>query len=323
MPRRLFLFSALFILLTSVSVLMIKNLDRFYQSENLGAKMLIPRQSNQPGKCAPPNYIFPKKAQISDELLPDKVKDSFKNTIAITVCFRLNNQRISFPMEPIETGGTGFMFQSGLFISARHIFLATITYLNKRGYPFFIDKNGLPKSDYYQYIFYGTASIDGQPVNFPLELIAMGNLHRHRDLAVFRAGNPPSQLTPLEFGPPANLGNIVYSGGRVPLFKQPDDINPTQKQVLLDFVNFNFKGLVTEILTELPENTYSDLKKIYRLRTQLEPGFSGGPVFDTNGKVIGMTVSSSPGLSFGYAISAEDQEIFIKELKSKGKIPKK
>ena len=216
------------------------------------------------------------------------------------------------------------MFEPDLFISARHIFLAAMARLNQGGRLFFIDKNGLPKSDHYNYTFYGTANINNRAVTFPLELIAMGDPYRPKDLAIFRAKNPPPELTPLEFGPPASLGNTVYTSGRVASFNPfNDDLNSIRKKVLDDFINFNFTGHIVGIVTNLPYNTYSGFKKIYNIRTALEPGFSGGPVFDKNGKMIGLTVSVTPGLSFLHAISAEDQEIFIKELRDKGIIPKK
>ena len=324
MSKQLLLLLSIIMLWVSVTILIFKDSERFHRLADLGARMTLLNQSSQLDKCTPPKFVFPKETLISDEPLPEKVKNSFKNTIAITACFGLDNQGTSLNTEPIESGGTAHMFEQGLFISARHIFLITMVQLNQRGRPFFIDKNGLPRSDHYQYTFYGTANIDGQEVNFPLELIAMGDPYHPQDLAVFKAKNPPSQLTPLEFGPPANLSDVVYSSGRVPSFHPlGDDLNRVQKEVLMDFINFNFKGQVAGIITDLPNNTYAGLKKIYRIRTTIEPGFSGGPVFDKNGKIIGMTASVTPGLSFSYAISAEDQEMFINRLKNKGIIPKK
>ena len=324
MQRQLVLFLSIIMLWVSATILIFKDSDRINRLADLGAKMTVSNQSNQPEKCTPPNYVFPKNVLISDEPLPEKVKDSFRNTITITACFDLSNQKTFSSTEPMKFGGTASLFEPELFISARHTFLVPIIELNQKGYPFFIDKNGLPHSDYYDYTFYGTANIGGQAVTFPLQLIAMGDLYRPQDLAVFMAINPPSQLIPLEFGEPAKLGDIVYSSGRVASFDPLDDhLNPLRKWGLSDFINFNFKGQVVGIITDLPNNTYAGLRKIYSIRTALEPGFSGGPVFDKNGKIIGLTVNISPGLNFSHAISAEDQESFIKKLRDKGIIPKK
>ncbi len=324
MQRRPLLLLSILTVLISANILIFKNLDGLHQLVDSGSKMAIPRQSNQSGKCVPPSHVFPKEALISDEPLPEKVKDSFKNTINITACFSIAKQGIFFSTEPMESAGTGSMFEPGLFISARHIFFIMMIELNRRGYPFFIDTNGLPRSDSFHYTFYGTANINGQAVSFPLELIAMGDPYRPKDLAVFKAIDPPSQLTPLEFGPPANLGDIVYSAGRVAsLNPADDDLNPIRKKVLSDFINFNFKGRISGIVTDMPNNTYADFKKIYNIRTDLEPGFSGGPVFDKNGKIIGLTITVSPGLNFSHAISAEDQQLFIEELRDKGILSKK
>lgn len=324
MRRPLVLFLSVLALLTSFFILMFKNSVELNRLADLGAKIAIFHKSNKQGRCVAPDYVFPKEALISDKQLPEKVRDSFRNTITITACFSLNGQMIFSSVQPMESSGTASMFEPGFFISARHIFLVAMVQLNQRGRPFLIDKDGLPRSNHYQYTFYGTANIDGRAVNFPLELVAMGDPYRPKDLAVFRATNPPSQLTPLEFGPPASLGDVVYSSGRVPSFHPlGDDLNPIQKEVLMDFINFNFKGQVIGILNNMPNNTYAGFKKVYSIRTTIEPGFSGGPVFDKNGRIIGMTVIISPGLGFSYAISAEDQELFIKDLRNKKIIPKK
>lgn len=316
---------SLSILMLFVSIILLfKDSKKLHQITNIGTKLATPYQINQIKDCAPPNYIFPQEALISSEPLPEKVRDSFQNTINITACFILDNQNQVLSSEPMEFGGTAYMFEPGLFISARHIFLVAVAELDKIGHHFIIDKNGLPQIDRYRYIFYGTANINGLAVTFPLELIAMGDPYRPRDLAVFRATNLPSQLRYLEFGKPASLGDTVYSSGRVPSFNYFDsNLKPTRKQELLDFINFNFRGHINGIITDLPTNISAGFKKIYSIRTELEPGFSGGPVFDINGKVIGLTVSVSPGLNFSYAISGEDQKLFIKELKDKGVIPKK
>ena len=323
MQKRLLLFFSILMLFAS-TVLVFKDSTKLHRLVSIGTKLAVPYKTNQSENCTPPNYIFPREALISDELLPEKIRDSFGNTINITACFILDNESQVLFSEPMEFDGTAYMFEPGLFISARHIFLIAIAELDKTGRHFIIDKNGLPRGDRYHYIFYGTANINGLAVTFPLELIAMGDPYSPRDFAVFKAINLPSQLAYLEFGEPANLNDVVYSSGRVPSFNPLNiSLNPVIKNVLSDFINFNFKGRISGIITNLPNNISAGFTKIYSIRTELEPGFSGGPVFNTKGKVIGLTISVSPGLSFSHAISAEDQILFIKELRDKGIIPKK
>lgn len=324
MQRRLLLFLSMSMLLAAVFLLLFESSKRSYRLAGPGSKTTLPYQTSQPGNCTPPNYTFPKEVLISESPLPDKVKNSFQNTINITACFILNNRSFFSSSEQIEFGGTASMFEPGLFISARHIFLTTIIELQQMGRSVTIDKNGLPISDNYRYTFYGTANIKGQAVTFPLELIAMGDPYRPLDLAVFRATDPPIQLTSLKFAESARLGDIVYSSGRIPSFNpNNNDMNPIRKRVLSDFISFNFKGQISGIVTDLPNNAYAGFKKIYSIRTGLEPGFSGGPVFNEGGEIVGLTVSITPGLNFSHAISSEDQILFIKKIRDKGILPNK
>lgn len=279
----------------------------------------------------PPGYAFPKEALESDTPLPEKVKDSFKSTIGIMVRFTLNQTNTYVPVKQ-EFHGSSFITKDGI-ISARHIFLVTIKELSYRGMPFTLDKNNLPRSLYYTYRFYGIADINGRPVTFPLELIGMGDPYLSQDFAVFKAIDLPPQLKPLEFEENVKLENgdgrfdedeIYYSSGRVPSFRPFDnDLNHISKRVLMDFINYNFAGSISAIIPDMPNNKEASLEKIYRINgliNNVEPGFSGGPVFDKNGKVIGMTVYLSPGLNFSHAISAKDLRSFIEKLRKEGRI---
>ena len=212
------------------------------------------------------------------------------------------------------------MIEGGKFISARHIFFADMLY-NEHGYPFMINEKGLPISRYYTYEFCGTANVNGKPFNFPLRLTGMGDPYLPHDFIVLEAVNLKPALKPLEFEEGAELGNLVYSSGRLPYHnRSPADMNSTKKRILLDFINYTFTGTISAILTDMQYNKDSKLQKIYRIGrsiNSIEPGYSGGPVFDKNGKVIGMSVFLSSGHNFSHAISAKDLKIFIQNLNKK------
>lgn len=275
------------------------------------------------------DYTFPKQALQSDAPLPIAVKESFKSAISITVKFSTKSPpgRINI-MDSMQYGGTAFMIEPGIFISARHIFFTAMVDM-RRIWPFTIDKKGLPFGEYYSYEFCGTADINGKPITFPLELIGMGDPYKSQDFAAFKAVDFPPELKPLKFEENMYLANPAYSSGRIPAYEpRGGDLNPLKKPILMDFVNFVFTGHISAILDDMPNLNANGLKKVYRLSKSIngpmpvysgnvEPGFSGGPVFDKNGKVLGMTVILSPGHNFFHAISATDLKIFVKSLKDK------
>lgn len=314
MPRRFLL--TLMILLSLVTLLAIRVPIRKFGGNlvELGNKLVTP-PSDISANCTP-NFNFPKKTVESDAALPEKVKDSFKNTIAITSCFILNNPNSLYPFssnEPIESGGTGFIVDK-VFISARHIFLIPINSLNLRGFPYNLNERGLPESRYYKYSFYGTANIDNKAVYFPLELAGMGKLYTFQDFAAFKPHDLPPTIKSLELEDNAYLDETVYASGRVPVYLLPDELGQLRKKVLLDFVQYNFQGSIKAILTDMGANTDGGTEKIYRIRGNLEPGFSGGPVFNKEGRVIALTISRTS--NFVYAISATDIKKFIVKLKA-------
>ncbi|MDP3696636.1 MAG: trypsin-like peptidase domain-containing protein [Candidatus Taylorbacteria bacterium] len=318
-------FLALVLILTSKYT--INTIDHL---ADMGARISVSHQNNNPLDSTP-NYTFPKEALESDIPLPKKVRESFKSTIAITVRFTLNRPSAYFPKTQ-EFHGSGFITKDGV-ISARHIFLITIRENSYRRMPFILDDNNLPGSIHYNYKFYGTADINGKPTTFPLELIGMGEPYKSQDFAVFKAVNLPPQLKPLEFEENVKQENgdgrfdedeIYYSSGRVPSFRPyNNDLDPTDKKVQMDFINYTFAGYVSAVLTDMPNNKDADLKKIYRMSrfiNNVEPGYSGGPVFNNNGKVVGMTTYLSPGLNFSHAISATDLHLFIEKLKKEKRL---
>lgn len=275
------------------------------------------------------DYTFPKQALQSDAPLPIAVKESFKSTIGITVKFFVKNKiNQVYSTDLMQYGGTAFMTEPGIFISARHIFFSSIIEMQNI-WPFTLDTEGLPVGSNYLYEFCGTANINGKPVIFPLELIGMGDPYKFQDFAAFKASNLPAGLKPLKFEENIGLTDAAYSSGRIPAYRPGGgSLNPTKKAVLMDFINFIFTGHISAILDDMPDLRNDGLLRLYRLSKSInsptpvysgnvEPGFSGGPVFDKNGRVIGMTVILSPGHNFFHAISATDLKIFVQRLKDR------
>ncbi len=267
------------------------------------------------------NYVFSENTVESDEQLPEKVKQAFKSTIAISSEIKLKRQILFFTSDTYKSGGTGFYTESGIFISARHIFLIPMTEMEHNGLRFSFDSKGLPVSEHYDYGFFATYELNKKASDFPIELIGMGDPYSIRDMAAFKSSKTPLLLQPLELEDKVSLDEKVYVAGRVPILASDNDFqikNNDGKIKLMDFINYVLNGNIKAIITETPGVRDGGLTKIYRIRSSPEPGFSGGPVFNRNGKVIGLTISKTS--NFTYAISAEDINKFIAKLKRDGKI---
>lgn len=268
-----------------------------------------------------PNQPSPKEALESDTPLPKKVKDSFASVVSITSQMKFNSQFTpSSPGKPSSSGGTAFLATNGYFISARHVFFSSIANLRNVGFPFTIDKQGLPLpgtykdgTPFYSYAFYGTANSNGASLNFPLELVSMGKLDNFQDFAAFKSNNPPPEIKPLEFEENVTLGETLYNAGQVPLTIEVEGTDPNpKKETLFDTLRYSFSGPVVGIITDMPINDLG-IKKMYRLRINCEYGFSGGPIFNKDGKVVALTILRVN--NFSYAISATDLKLFIKNIK--------
>lgn len=319
MARRLFLGCLMLTLFGMVLFFAVKNISKDWDRIVDWTAQISPHQYAGSG-FGPPDYVFPGNALESDAPLPTKVEYAIKNTLAIRARFILNKPNMFFTSELLDASGTGFMVEPGIFISARHIFFITILELNERGSVYSLDQYNLPYSRDYTYNFYGTANAGGRPANFKMELLGMGDPHKFLDMSVFKADNFPGTVKSLEFEEKAELGETVYSRGMVPLIIPLNELG-TGGKTLMDFINYTFAGRISAILTDMTINKDTGLKKIYRIETTLEQGFSGGPVLNKDGKVIGMTISTTR--NFVYAISAEDLKLFLWDMRNKGRIPKK
>lgn len=280
-----------------------------------------PRFSTQnPNITYKPDYPLPPNATNSDEPLPQKVQDSFENILGLTVQFKTNRSFLGPSNQVLTYGGTGFLEkQSGLIVGARHVFLDSIIKFRRTGSKFKLDQKGLPQSQkdpnnipYYEYYFFGSSTVSDKSFKFPIQLAAMGKLEEFQDYAAFR-GSFPTEIKALELEEKVKKGDTLYNAGQIPLFIDIESMDPSlRKEALFDTLRYSFKGVLSAIITDLPINKFG-LKKLYRIRMDSEFGFSGGPVFNTEGKVVGITILRIE--NFAYAISAEDIRSFLKKIK--------
>ena len=106
----------------------------------------------------------------------------------------------------------------------------------------------------------------------------------HRDFVVFSIKNPP-QIKPLATNTVPRINEKVYSAGNA----------------LGEGVVFR-DGLFT---SRTPEEDYGDWKWI-RFSAAASPGNSGGPLLDTDGKVIGVIIGKSENENLNYALPIQE-----------------
>lgn len=106
----------------------------------------------------------------------------------------------------------------------------------------------------------------------------------HRDFVVFSVKNPP-QVTPLATNTAPHINEKVYSVGNA----------------LGEGVVFR-DGLFT---STTPEEDYGDWKWI-RFSAAASPGNSGGPLLDTEGRVIGVIIGKSENENLNYALPIDE-----------------
>ncbi len=254
----------------------------------------------------------PKGGIMSKDSLPSKVFEAQKKKIRIVGQFYVQ----SLPQYPPEiVGGTGFAvnYKSKIIIlTAKHVLVGLILDLNKRFFGFEYNKDGIPESPSYKYQYYGVVDNDKYTV-FPIVPIAMGEMGKFQDYVAFKPESPV-KLETVALAKNANVGDEVYTSGYAPghsLF--PDNLG-NYVYALSDIIDYTFDGKIMKKIEDMPSNKYG-LKTYYRISSSVEQGFSGGPVFNNNGEVVGMTVESVK--NFHYAISSDDLMDFLEKIYTK------
>ncbi len=260
------------------------------------------------------------KVVIANQPLPDKVFEAQKRKFLVSVTF-FEKGTENFITNSL---GTGFVSEvPGIILTARHVLKEALTEMEVTKQER-IKSN--PKFDY-DYMFMGTIITDAVWINFPLSLVATGELGTFKDVMALRMGpevmnrayeegdivnsNPYKMLLRTSEFADAEVGETAYITGFAPIFGQYANKNNKEIPVYIDMINYTFAAEVTAKITDMPVNK-ADVKVLYRLRDGGEPGFSGGMVLNGKGKVVGMTVSMA-SQNFIYVISSKDIKQFLKD----------
>jgi hypothetical protein len=238
----------------------------------------------------------PSEFLTSDNPLPDKVVEALKSKVNIRASFFdiITQTNLSFT-------GTGVAIDPNLIVSARHIIANPDLKKFSDSSIFFPGPDGIVYIENYIYkvfVWYGSRSI-------LLKQIGVGALSTSIDIVVFKQFRDNVSIPTVKLQKTANLGDTVYMSGIT---------NVMGYKSILDTLEYTFAGTISAILTDQPDNVLGGTKKVYRIRGNIENGFSGGPLYNSDGELIGMLLAHTQGNNFVYAISAEDIEIFLKNL---------
>lgn len=265
------------------------------------------------------------KVIISNLSLPDEVYDAQKHKVIVSVVFFEKGTLNTI----VSSLGTGYVSEtSGIIVTARHVLNETLVEAEKI-------KTERIKSNSrfdYEYVFMGTIITDRAWIDFPLSLVAVGDLGTFKDIMVLRtdiatiqraqiAGdvlnpNPYNILMKTSKFADADVGEKVYISGFAPIVVEYPDKNNRLVPTYADMLNYTFPAEVTAKIENMPINK-AGVKLLYRLRDSAEPGFSGGKVMNSDGEVVGMTIAMTISKNFVYVISSKDIKQFLKDNKLK------
>lgn len=263
----------------------------------------------------------PQNSKTSDSLVPQKVAEASRHIIAVTQITESRNAFNPFLGNNTEAWGTGFSLEPGIFVSAGHVLSIQMTNLAHAGHPISFNRFGIPESvnKSFRYSLTGTTDINGESYDFSLKTAGLGDFrNKYEDIIAMIPVNPPKELKPLKLNTAVlKLDDRVYAGGYV-IQKMPLG-QVSEPLVLFDVLKKNEPGVIDAVITGLPINAVG-VKTLYRINGRLELGYSGGPIFNSDGEVAGMTVLRNQ--NHVYAISSRDVLDYITYLKSIGAFPK-
>lgn len=258
----------------------------------------------------------PQNSRASDLIIPTEVREASKNIVSVTGQTQVRS--IFNPIingENIEGSGTGFMIEPGIFVTAGHIITGGMRTLFRIGHTASFDKFGVPSSKTFKHVIFATTNITQASTDFPLKLAGLGNfIDRYEDLMILTANDYPAELRALTL----NLNQIgldeqVYASGyvaqKIAMGRRND------QTVLFDVLKKTYPGVVDAVIVDMPINKLG-VSVLYRIESKMEFGFSGGPIFNKNGGVIGMTVLRNQ--NHLYAIAMKDIKNFLDRLRDLG-----
>ncbi len=262
---------------------------------------------------------------ISNQSLPDRVYDAQKNKIIVSIVFVEKGTSNTI----LSSVGTGYVSETpGVIVTARHVLREALAEA-ERVKSEKIKSN--PKFDY-EYVSMGTIVTDKAWLNFPLSLVAAGELGTFKDMMVLKTDaatmqraqiigdimdpNPYNILMKTFKFADADVGEKVYISGFAPVVADYPDKNNQSIPSYADMLNYTFSAEVIAKIDDMPINK-AGIKLLYRLHDSAEPGFSGGMVLNDRGQVVGMTISMTKSQNFIYIISSKDIKQFLKDNKLK------
>ena len=277
-----------------------------------------PRLSNTPATTSRQSQgsdqsVFaspPANSLISDDPLPEKVFEAQKKKIRIIGQFYINGHQNNNP-EIIVGSGFAVNYKSKtIILSARHILVEPIFDSRKGLFSFNINSYGIPEGLNYSYKYFGIVNTENSQNIFPIVPLAMGELGQHQDYVAFKA-DQTVKLSPLTLNKDANVNEDAYVSGFGPMLTGfPNRFGGYETDVS-DVIDYTFKGKIAAKIQNLPINQHG-VKKLYRIRVSIEQGFSGGPVFNNEGEVIGMIIEGIR--NFHSAVSSEDLLDFLERI---------
>jgi len=246
---------------------------------------------------------------VAENNLPQKVYLAQRNVVRIIGEFTPKGS--GKPGAIVQ--GSGFIeSKSGYVITARHILVETVMNLKKRyGEQFYLDQHGIPQGIAYNYEIFAVVDTAASNNKFPLTVVGMSPLGTYADILVLK----PLVEIPLQGLPLSDaiaVGESVYISG----FTSPNSYfyNSNGEQIFidLDIIKFNLEGKILAVLQNR-ELANTGVKKIFRMYAITTFGFSGGPVINKQGQVLG--ILSSGNEVFSHAFSSEDIKETIKTVK--------
>lgn len=248
--------------------------------------------------------IYPNgKVAISEKPLPLPVYESQKNILLIEGEFFPKNN----PAQNLrKVWQTGFVnAESGNIVSARHGLVETaMSILESNNLDYQIDNQGVIRGIEYDYKFYASvlaATRDAALKKYNLSVISMGAMGTDIDVVVFKS-KEKIPVKALQISNTASLvGETVYFSGVTRSSSHFHEEDGEEVYITFQNIKFNIESTILSVFASVE---HSSVGKMYLLSRPVKGGFSGGPILNKTGKVIGMGVATDE--IFSYAISAQD-----------------
>lgn len=239
--------------------------------------------------------------------IPEEVSNSNDKLIQLFVTVTYRDPILGLEkLQQFEGSGFAISRDDGknlIILTARHVVFVYDNEYTPIGEKLTISPAGLHTYGYFQYLVRASYK-DRQYI---LKQVGVGRIDTEQDFIAFQTlHGKDSDFSPLKLNTEIKNRDTVYMAGFRSIYGY------SSKRPLLDLVRVIWPGTVAAIITEVESE--SGLKKMFRIGGQLEQGYSGGPLLNKKGEVIGISNSMLLTFNLAYAISAEDLDIFVRSL---------